>query len=80
MKKFMLFIMAVVMAVVFSAFTPAETSLSNPWYHDGTTWRQLDEDPCETPGNVLCQIFVDGVGTVQLYETSDFSSPIKYTP
>ncbi len=77
MKKMYLVLVAVVAAISFSAFTPAEKTSETVWYNVGSGWQPF-ENPCPAGNTLLCTIDIDEHSNVQLYRNQDMLQPVKY--
>lgn len=75
MKKFMLVIIAAVMAVGFSAFTTAEKPLAPVSYHNGTDWVMYTGSLCPAGEIPECIKVINQVPR-QLFYNEDFEQPV----
>ena len=82
MKKFLSVLIAAVMAIFFSAFTPGKKAVIGLHYYDGT-WHPYNEgEECEPGVQIDCLVPAPGGGTMFLYfqdsGTPDPTKRLKY--
>ena len=77
MKRMYLVLVAMVLAVGFSAFTPDKASLETVYYNleQGDGWESI-ENPCPAGELFPCTVTIGDNEDVQLYRTPDFSQPV----
>ncbi len=82
MKKFMLVMVAAVLAITFSAFTGAEKSVPPYFWYDEQAEEFVEYEglqACPEGGAINCIVSdIEDVGDKQLYLTENFSQPLKY--
>ena len=71
MKKYYVFLVALVMAAGLSSFTTSKAPLERFFYFSGGIWKfvELAQSPCPTGPNI-CSIFADGAFRVLYYDAS----------
>jgi hypothetical protein len=75
MKKLTLFIMAAVLAIGFSAFTPAKKPV-DAYYSDGSSWQPYTGALCPTTPTPFCYVKINGVARRLFFTPStDFPVP-----
>lgn len=77
MKRMHLVLVAIVMAVGFSAFTSADKATETVYYNLGSGWVPIT-NPCPEGDDHFCKITVGQQPNVQLYRNMDINQEVKY--
>lgn len=72
-----LVLVAMVLAVGFSAFTPDKAPLETVWYDLGDGWQPI-ENPCPEGSAFFCKTTIGSQSNVQLYRNQDLNQPVMY--
>jgi hypothetical protein len=80
MKRKLLAIAAIILAVGFSAFKSNNSSApaATYYYNDGT-WKVFTGTPCPEGTEVTCVKVVNGTNRI-IYRSQNFGDPLKYNP
>ncbi|MBI5370597.1 MAG: hypothetical protein HZA79_01085 [Sphingobacteriales bacterium] len=77
MKKMYLVLVAVTLAISFSAFTTRENPPETVWYNIGAGWQPY-ENPCPAGSTLFCKVDIGQQTDVQLYRNQDINQPVRY--
>lgn len=76
MKKMYLVLLAVIVAIGLSAFTPAGQTPTTVHYRHNNQWVSELLEPCPNGTDPVCEI-TTAAGTKQIYKSEDFDDPFK---
>lgn len=78
MKKYLLSLCALALAVGFSAFTPPSKAFVDRFYLDETGWHTIDASlTCPEGTRFDCVVEVNGTPR-QIYKSQNVTDPLKY--
>lgn len=80
MKKFVIVLIAAVMAIGFSAFTTVKKAPFTLYYKLGGTFHTFTGTACQSGTQIQCQANEPGVGTVPVYTAPNDFSPLMTKP